>query len=174
MPLTQQQRKALWICGGLYLASYPVRWAMDYSRQVAFYQQQAVRAAQQRSAPKPAAASPSLKLAGIWRGKTAVGKLGVCDVRVELVENPAEHFTGYPSFSCGNGRAPANVDAAILTGALEGNAVRFHIDKTIGTDLGGCAVTSFAVTQFGANQLAAEWQKGNCPGGNVILQRAKS
>ena len=38
MPLTQQQRKALWICGGLYLASYPVRWAMDYSRQVAFYQ----------------------------------------------------------------------------------------------------------------------------------------
>jgi hypothetical protein len=172
MPLTQQQRKALWICGGLYLASYPVRWAMDYSRQAAFYQQQAVRAAQQR-AVKPAA-PPPLKIAGIWRGKTAVGKLGVCDVRVELVENTAGQFTGYPSFSCGNGRAPANVDAAILTGALEGNAIHFRIDKTIGIDLNGCAITSFAVTQFGASQLVAEWQKGNCPGGNVILQRAKS
>jgi hypothetical protein len=52
MPLTQQQRKALWICGGLYLASYPVRWAMDYSRQAAYYQQQAIRAAQQRAYAK--------------------------------------------------------------------------------------------------------------------------
>ena len=53
MKLTPPQRKALWSCAGLYAASYPVRWAVDYSRQVEFYQQQAIRAAQQRARAKP-------------------------------------------------------------------------------------------------------------------------
>ena len=177
MPLTQQQRKALWICGGLYLASYPVRWAMDYSRQMQYYQQQAIRAAQQRSAPKPAAAPPSLKLAGVWRGKTAVAKVGACDVRVELVENSPGHFTGFSSFSCNlNVRSPlpVNPDSAILSGTLEGSAIHFNVDKAIGADINGCSVTAFTLTQFGGSQLAAEWQKGACGSGNVILQRARS
>ncbi len=129
MPLTPQQRKALWICGGLYLASYPVRWAMDYSRQAAFYQQQAIRAAQQRAyanahppAPPRAPAAPAVPakpptppraptpavtptvdtLSGIWRGRTALPGRGICTLTMELHEATPGRFTGFSTLACGN------------------------------------------------------------------------
>jgi hypothetical protein len=63
---------------------------------------------------------------------------------------------------------------AILSGAMENGSIRFHVDKTIGTNSNGCAATSFTVTPFGSNQLAAEWQEGGCQGGHVILQKARN
>jgi hypothetical protein len=43
-------------------------------------------------------------------------------------------------------------------------------DKTVGTDINGCAVTEFTVTPFGTNVVAAEWKEGACAGGNMLLQ----
>ena len=224
--MTPQQRKALWICGGLYLASYPVRWAMDYSRQAAYYQQQAIRAAQQRAAakarqtaaphtsaavatpattpaPVPAAPSgvpavapaparalpPPATISGIWQGRTAITGRGICTLRIELHENEPAHFSGFSSLACANfaplmakdDRNPAAATlnrmspaAAVLSGTMENSSIRFHVDKTVSTNSNGCAATSFTLTPFGTNQLAAEWQEEGCQGGRVILQKARS
>jgi hypothetical protein len=226
--MTPQQRKALWICGGLYLASYPVRWAVDYSRQAAYYQQQAIRAAQQRAAakarqtvaphataaspvatpaitpaPVPAAPSgapavaaaparavaPPATISGIWQGRTAITGRGICTLRIELHENEPAHFAGFSSLACANfaplmakdDRNPASATlnrmspaAAVLSGTMENGSIRFHVDKTVSANSNGCAATSFTLTPFGNNQLAAAWQEEGCQGGQVILQKARS
>jgi hypothetical protein len=174
MNLTDKQRK-MWIWIAVIVGLYVARSLFISAMQMQYYQQQAVRAAQQRANAKAAAAAP-MKLAGIWRGRAVFDGLGQCDIRVELLEKTAGHLTGYSTFTCtprGSPR-PANPDSAILSGSVADGAVHFHIDKTIGTDTKDCAVTSFTVTPFGASQLAAEWEKGPCPGGHVILQRTKS
>jgi hypothetical protein len=66
-----------------------------------------------------------------------------------------------------------NPDAAILTGAVEKGAIHFHADKTIGTDINGCAVTDLTITPFGASAVAAEWQEGTCQGGNLLMTRQR-
>ena len=204
--MTQKQRKALWICLALVVACYIVRSIIIARMQAAYDQQQAIRAAQQRAQAKALAkavppvppsvaaskAAPppvSSGLAGIWQGRTAITGRGICTLRIELHENPPEHFTGYSSLACANfaplmseqDRNPAAATlnrmspaSAVLSGAMENGSIRFHVDKTIGTNSNGCAATSFALTPFGANQLAAEWQEGTCQGGNIILQKAKS
>lgn len=65
-----------------------------------------------------------------------------------------------------------NPDAAVLTGAVEKGAIHFQAEKTIGTDINGCAVTEFTVTPFGTNLVAAEWKEGTCAGGSLMLQKA--
>lgn len=62
--------------------------------------------------------------------------------------------------------------AAILSGSIKDGSIAFHVDKTIGTGLDGCALTSFNVTSFGTDEVAAEWQKANCPGGQMTLSRS--
>jgi hypothetical protein len=123
MKLTPPQRKALWSCAGLYAASYPVRWAVDYSRQVEFYQQQAIRAAQQRARAKPhstkaapgspappaaaapngpaSAKAPSPAISGTWEGAAAIASRGLCALRVEI-KDQAPDVTGYAVLACGN------------------------------------------------------------------------
>lgn len=150
-------------------------------------------------APRPAASTtaaavtslppaPFAKLAGIWRGQAALEGRGICGLRFELTPNTPDTFTGYSSFTCAsiaplmsaknranqksslmNSRDP---DSAILTGVLQDGAIHFHADKTIGTDINGCAVTSFTLTPFGVNRLAAEWQAGTCQGGHMVLLKA--
>jgi hypothetical protein len=62
-------------------------------------------------------------------------------------------------------------DSAILSGKVENGSIRFHVDRTIGKDINGCAIASLTLTPFGPNQLAAEWQDGGtCHGGHVILR----
>jgi hypothetical protein len=64
-------------------------------------------------------------------------------------------------------------EAAILTGTMrQDGAIQFHVDKAVGSDSNGCAPTSFTLTPFGSNQLAAEWQEKTCGGGHVLMQRA--
>jgi hypothetical protein len=144
------------------------------------------------SATAPAAAAPASlgKLSGIWRGRAALEGRGICDLRFELREKEPSQFTGYSSFTCvnagalmsakdrGNARSAMlnhmNPDSAILTGKIENGAVQFHVDKSIGTDINGCAATSFTLTPFGTNQLAAEWQAGTCRGGHLVLQKVRS
>jgi hypothetical protein len=63
--------------------------------------------------------------------------------------------------------------AAVLSGAMEDGSIRFHVDKTIGTNSNGCGATAFTLTPFGGKQLAAQWQEAGCQGGYVILQKAR-
>jgi hypothetical protein len=137
----------------------------------------------------PIRPAPPARLAGIWRGRAALEGRGICNLRFELGEKGPDAYSGYSSFACtnaaplmsaGNRRNPRSAllnrmdpDSAILTGSLQNGAIRLHADKTIGTDINGCAVTSFTLTPFGANQLAAEWQAGECQGGHMMLARAR-
>jgi hypothetical protein len=209
MNITPQQRKALWIGIGIVAVFYVGRSVMDSARQAAYQQQQAIRAAQLRAEARAHATAPRVSatpavpsspaathapapaasgLSGIWQGRTAITGRGICTLRIELHENPPEHFTGYSSLACANfaplmseqDRNPKSATlnrmspaSAVLSGAMENSSIRFHVDKTIGTNSNGCAATSFTLTPFGANQLAAEWQEATCQGGNIILQKAK-
>jgi hypothetical protein len=214
MTITKQQRKAILISLGVLIGSYVVRSLINGAMQMAYYQQQASRAAQR---PKPkaqppaavhssvAAASPTSptlaipvpqpqpspfsKLTGVWHGRAVIPGKGLCNLRFELRESEPGHFSGYPSLVCSNVTSlmsrqvnanPASnllnsVDpaAAILTGTVDNGAIHLHADKTIGTDINGCAMSSFTLTPFGKVLLAAEWQEGTCQGGHLIMERAR-
>jgi hypothetical protein len=62
-------------------------------------------------------------------------------------------------------------EAAVLAGTVEGGAIQFRVDKTIGADSRGCAVSSFVVTPFGTNLIDAAWEETQCSGGHIILRR---
>jgi hypothetical protein len=125
MTLTPQQKKMLWICLGILGVSYVGRSVIDYSRQAAFYQRQAIRAAQQREwarthppAPKPVPApgatapgTPATSavakpvpdaFSGTWRGKAAIVGRGICVVNVEMHQTEPTKFSGFFTLSCGN------------------------------------------------------------------------
>jgi hypothetical protein len=141
-----------------------------------------------RVLPKPAPPSPFAKISGIWRGGAALDGRGICNLKFELNEQAEGRFTGYSTMTCTatgplmaekkiNQRASAlnrmDPEAAILTGAVEQGSIEFHVDKTVGADAQGCAPTSFSLTPFGANQLAAEWQEATCAGGHMILRKVR-
>jgi len=140
--------------------------------------------------PKPAPSSPFTKLSGIWRGKVALDGRGICDLKFELTEKQDSpgRFSGYSTMTCSaagplmptkkvNPRTLTlnrmDPEAAILTGAMENGSIQFHTDKAVGTDSNGCAPTSFSLTPFGSNQLAAEWREDACQGGRMILRKSR-
>jgi len=126
------------------------------------------------------------KLNGIWQGRLALQDRGICLLKLELREKEPGDFAGYSSLTCasvtplmsakdrGNTRTALvnqmDPDSAILSGTLQDGAIHFHVDKTIGTDINGCVVTSFTATQFDSG-LATEWESGSCQGGHVILSK---
>jgi hypothetical protein len=134
--------------------------------------------------------SPSAKLYGIWRGRAALDGRGICDLKFELKEKPgeADRFSGYSSMTC-IADAPLmsakkinpktltinrmDPEASILTGVMENGSMEFRADKVVGADSNGCAPTSYTLTPFGANQLAAEWHEATCAGGRMILHKAR-
>jgi hypothetical protein len=141
-----------------------------------------------RAQPKPVPVSPFAKISGIWRGSAALEGRGICQLKFELGEQTETHFTGYSTMTCTatgplmpNKKMDLRVsalnrmdpEAAIFTGAIEKGSIEFHVDKTVGADARGCAPTSFSLTPFGANQLAAEWREETCSGGHMILRKAR-
>jgi len=141
-------------------------------------------------APKKAPPSPYAKLSGVWRGRTALDGRGVCNLSFELKEKEQPgHFSGFSSMTCASAgplmhkkgidrRAFAlnrmDPEAAVLSGSMENGSIQLRTDKTVGSDSNGCTPTSFTLTPFGSNQLAAEWQeKAPCSGGHLILGRGR-
>jgi hypothetical protein len=215
--MTKQQRKALLIFIGIVVASYIVRTVAIDVLQMRYYQQQAMRAAQQKAKAKPKPVPPAVKtaappriaarpkaappprptkpqpspyakLSGIWQGRAAIDGRGICDVKFELREKESSgHFSGYSTMTCtaagplvGKRLNPRlltlnrmDPEAAILSGRMESGSVLFRADKTVGADANGCAVTSFSLTPFGSNQLAAEWQEDTCAGGHTLLRKVR-
>ena len=118
--MTTQQRKALWIGIGVVATYYIGSSVINSARQAAYYQQQAIRQAQQRAyakahppAPPPVAVKPPVvplpvkpvpvvTLAGIWRGRAAMPGRGICMLTIELREDAPGHFTGFSTLGCGN------------------------------------------------------------------------
>ncbi len=146
---------------------------------------------------RPLPASPTLSLSpsldatsGVWQGFGNVPNLGLCNLRLELRRNALEpeHVSGFPVLFCvpaatGPGlrigqnpvfpqMTPAS---AVLGGTAKDGAIAFTVDKVIGRTIDGCAFTSFTVTPFGADQISAEWQEGDCAAGQrtgqILLRR---
>ena len=190
--MDKKKRTILLICAAIFIGSYIARSFIITAQRMAYARQQANRP---KPKPKPAAAEnpsgspvpvdpPLVNLSGVWEAHGQVPSRGMCDLRLELKQNDPAHYSGFSRFSCISLAIPKNAnvianmlplgpDAAILTGAVEKGAIHFHADKTIGTDINGCAVTDLTVTPFGASAVAAEWQEGACAGGNLLMTRER-
>jgi hypothetical protein len=144
--------------------------------------------------PVPAAtlglSAPLDATSGVWQGFGNVPSLGLCNLRLELRRNALEpeHVSGFPVLFCApaatgpglrlgqNPVLPQMTPAsAVLGGTAKDGAIAFTVDKVIGRTIDGCAFTSFTVTPFGADQISAEWQEGDCAAGQragqILLRR---
>lgn len=202
MDITQKDRKRLWIAGAALVALWFAPQAVQSFRQAAMLRQQqrAREAAAQAKRTAPAAVpadAPSAamlarigNLTGIWSGQQTQADHEICQLALELRSPVAPQVTGYAKLICyplpSTYPGQPKVDlgkaflqaftplSAVLSGSPDGNgAVAFHIDKIVGNSADGCTLTSFTVTPFGNDQIAAEWQKGNCASGQMTLQRIR-
>jgi len=167
-----------------------------YYRQQAIRAAQLAKAAPKPPPPQPAKPNrPALpflttlsNLSGFWKGQNLVAGQGFCTLALELreMETPA-NYTAYSTLSC---KAPPSLwglkggqllpprmrdemlpTAITLNGTPENGAIRFQVDKTVVSSMSSCATTSFIVTPFGTNRIAAEWREGLCQGGQILMAR---
>lgn len=138
--------------------------------------------------PPPVSAAAQNRLLGVWAGQQGETNMELCRLQLEIRDKGQGEVNGYVKMLCYPTAAyyqnhpKVNVQeafvkamtpmAAILSGSIKDGVIAFHVDKTIGTGLDGCPLTSFTVTPFGTDEVAAEWQKTNCPGGQMTLQRS--
>jgi hypothetical protein len=138
--------------------------------------------------PAVAPAVPPARLLGIWVGQQGETNMELCRLQLEIRDKGANEVNGYVKMLCYptgayyQSHPKINVQetfmkamtpmAAILSGTIKDGSIAFHIDKTIGTGLDGCPLSSFTVTSFGTDEVAAEWQKEGCPGGQMTLSRS--
>jgi hypothetical protein len=198
--LTKQQQRTIIICLGVIVASFVIHYLVTSARDLAL-RQQAMRSAMERAkaAPRPAPAPPKKpvnpflttvnNLQGFWVGRGMLNTRGMCTLKLELRDVPdsAGHYTDYSTLGCqpiaamfrmGGGRIlpqeirnMQNPKAVILTGEPQNGAIRFIIENTVVGDAGECATSSFTVTPFGTNRIAADWTEGACRGGQLLLDR---
>jgi hypothetical protein len=194
-----KNRKYLWAAGAVLVFLYFTPAALQSFRQTAYYRQQAeakaraqagkgaVQAAPSAAAIPSPSPTPLSNLTGMWQGQQAQSNRDLCQMALEMRDNGAGGLAAYPRISCvalmpylpGPHKLTAAQAAAksmspvsaVLTGNRKDGAVAFHVDKTIGATFDGCAMTSFTVTPFGNDEVAAEWQNGTCGGGQIMLRR---
>jgi hypothetical protein len=131
-----------------------------------------------------------VKLGGHWEGHSMINNRGVCTLKFEMRRAPESQFKGFSSLICTSmafltpGAKPVqpamnpmltqlNPSSAIMTGKVEGAAIRFTVDQTINNSPDGCIMKTFALTPFGQDQIATEWTEDKCAGGQMVLQRAQ-
>jgi hypothetical protein len=124
-----KRKRILLICVAVFIGSYIVRSLVFSVMQMAYYRQQAIRAAQLRMAPKPKpvapappVSSPSVKppvapeakaapplpsvaarmFSGIWSGRAVLPGRGICALHLEIKpeSDKPDHFSGYSSLIC--------------------------------------------------------------------------
>jgi hypothetical protein len=61
----------------------------------------------------------------------------------------------------------------MMKGTITDGAMAFQIEKTVGARPGPCQLTGYSVSPFGTGQVMAEWQEGSCPGGHMLLVKAR-
>jgi len=138
--------------------------------------------------PPPAAATPiPAGLTGLWVGQQAQNTHELCWLNLEMRNRQPGEMAGYVKLLCyplpisSDGKAKGNPGiallkaltplSAILTGTAKDGVITFRVDKTVGTAADGCALTSFTVTPFGSDEIAVDWQKGACAGGQMTLRK---
>ena len=132
-----------------------------------------------------------IKRGGHWEGHSMINNRGVCTLKFEMRRAPESQFKGFSSLICTSlpfltpGAKPKpqmpmnpmltqlNPSSAIMTGKVQGAAIRFTVDKLINNSPDGCTMSTFAITPFGADQIASEWTEDKCAGGQMVLQRAQ-
>lgn len=188
--MDKKKRTILLICAAIFIGSYIARSFVIAYLRMSYARQQASRPKPKPKPPDTPAVAPVpvdppfVNLSGVWEAHGQVPSRGMCDLRLEVKQNDPAHYSGFSRFSCISlaipksantiaNMLPLGPDAAILTGEVEKGAIHFHADKTIGTDVNGCAVTALTVTPFGASAVAAEWQEGTCAGGNLLMTRQR-
>jgi hypothetical protein len=165
-------------------------------QQINLAQQRAKAAPRVPVAPAPAKPSRPVSpfvttlsnLSGFWKGQNLVAGQGFCTLGLELreQETPA-NYIAYSTLSCmappslwglkGGQLLPPRMrdemlpTAITLQGTPENGAIRFQVDKTVVSPMSGCATTSFMVTPFGTNRVAAQWREGLCQGGQILMAR---
>lgn len=119
---------------------------------------------------------------GSWQGQRLQENRKLCRLMLEIREASPGVLAGYATLSCFAwaipGRAnPSNMvralspASAVLSGSFKDGSVAFHIDKTIGATPEGCALSAFTVSPFGNDQIAAQWENGECGKGQIVAQR---
>ena len=62
--------------------------------------------------------------------------------------------------------------SGILSGPMVNDAIQLHLDTSIGVPPNGCQLTDYTVRQFG-EQIAAVWNAGTCPAGQMMLSKVR-
>jgi hypothetical protein len=196
------QKKFLWIAGiALAIFYFAPTFINSYRRAAYIRQMEAARLAKaqaaQKSSPLPASTVPVIptqfeSLIGVWQGAGPQGQVG-CNLRLELRRSFTDpgHFTGFPVLACTpivspfERHSPAQVQStitaaftpmtAVLTGTPQNGTIQFTVDRVIGKTPNGCAMTSFTLTPYGNDLIAAEWNDGLCSSGDqhgqLLLKR---
>jgi hypothetical protein len=150
-------------------------------------------AAQSASSPSPALAlgTSASRFTGVWTGSQLLPSQDTCKERLEIrmSDDKPGFFAGSETRVCAPalfalpGRASQQKMPGIirqmepvsaeLTGSMVDGAIKFHVDQVIGIPVDGCTLTGYSISAFGSQQIAAQWQEGSCPGGQLILVRAQ-
>lgn len=146
--------------------------------------------------PPPPPPSPEVvaatKYDGIWTGRGLMPNQDTCQIRIEIRPSDTQpgKLSGFESKSCfptaalqggkvGRTSIPdwirkTSPVSAVLTGtAAPDGGLTFTVDKTMGTQPGDCALTSFTITPFGQGLVQAQWQEGTCSSGQMQLTKAR-
>jgi hypothetical protein len=130
--------------------------------------------------------APASPLAGIWNGNQTQHTGELCSLTLELRDKPGGMMAGYANMTCRPIVRRAGVPmpnandiilkaltpmAAILSARVQDGPIAFHVDKAIGTPVDGCPFSALTVTPFGSQQIAVEWQRGNCDSGQMTMTR---
>jgi hypothetical protein len=140
-----------------------------------------------RAAPSPKPLPPNQVygnyLNGKWLGYAPVENRGTRGMILQInnLFNPGQ-LSGAVNVGCiapphyslsrpdpsaiANSRVPTS---ATMTAPITPGTLQFHVDKNLG---GNCTLTTFSLTPFAVNQLAAEW-KDSCGTGQLILTKSR-
>lgn len=141
----------------------------------------------------PGAVPTAANLSGTWKGTAVLANHGgMCTMQLEIRPNQEEEqeFSGFSTFACPSflpflvmqphrGANPWSMmlrqmqtTSGIFSGPVVNNSLQFRVEKIIGIDGQGCAMTSLTVTPFGSKQIAADWQEGaSCQAGQMLLTK---
>jgi hypothetical protein len=202
--LTPKQQKAAWIIGAALLVLHflpafvgSIRQQFSHSQHV----QPVVSRPNVNAGPKPLpnpVLTPNplaMQFVGIFQGQQLMPDLSNCKMTLEVRPAIARfgYYTGSEQMSCvpspifyrgaltaqrkaqlPNIIAQASPVSASMTGSLSGNAMVFHVDEVIGATPLHCGPNSYSISNFGSNQVMAQWLASPCDsGGHMILLRAR-
>jgi hypothetical protein len=151
-----------------------------------------------RTAPvqPPPAPSPEIiaanKYGGIWEGDTLMPNQNRCAVRLEIriSDDVPKKLKGYGTVRCmplevlargprSRGAAGemvreyASPASAVMTATPANAGLNFTVDQIVSAARGNCAISAFSITDFGDNQVMADWQEGTCDPGKMLLRKKR-